>query len=462
MIEAARAEKPIAAPERETFPLPWQLKVLLWGFVFPFAFDYKGAASGGSLIQYAIAGTTLLSGLLFCIQPKEDRGSRALQFFTFGWWFFLAISLLTTLVGSAAGLTDADFGKYIRAVLPYIYCGISLSVVQTLFRRLASFSELVPPLLVAGLLSSMFRYYYARHGMGIETEQLRYQIVSPVTLIVIPIMLTNILFHEKINKLGLFTSLVMVGTLLVSITRTYVLAAGFAIIGVVICLFMLRGVTKTFALRRSFLLVSLSVLMGLTAVGLALIVRPKLVEAWVARTSGPARTRIDPSLLSRRAAAAGIMREVKRDAYSMAVGKGFGASYKSDTHFAPEYIRVVPIFPTAAFSNGMDSVYYTTLLYNGVVTGGLFLGLCAFAGYYSFLALRRQSIKPSSLGYWASFPFFTIMAHIPVTYLGDPLVERYGGLLMGLVFGVAVVVGASAKAESSRVVQRIPHELQPA
>lgn len=449
MIGAETTDKAqtVRSTEVETFPLPWQLRLLLWGFILPFAFDYKGAASGGSFIQYAIAGISLLSGLLFIVQPKEVRGSRALQFFTFAWWLFLAISVLTTLIGSALSTTDTDFGRYIRAALPYIYAGVALSVVQTLFRRLASLGELVTPLLVAGILSSLFRYYYARHGLGIETEQLRYQILSPLTLIVLPLVITNILFHKKINKLGLLAALIMIGALMISVTRTYVLVAGFWVIGIAFCLILLRGQTRAYALRRSLLLSFLIVVLGVTAFGLALVVRPKIVQAWLARTTGPSRTRIDPSLLSRQAASSGIWKEVRKDTFSLTMGKGFGASYRSDPRFAPEYIRVIPIFPTTPFSNGMDSVYMTTLLYNGLLMGGVFFGLCAFAAYYSVLAVRKQTLEANPLGQWAAFPFFVIIAHIPVAYLGDPLIERYGGLLMGLTFGVAIVIGASTSSE---------------
>ena len=90
----------------------------------------------------------------------------------------------------------------------------------------------------------------------------------------------------------------------------------------------------------------------------------------------------------------------------------------------------------------MDSFFMTTVLFNGVLLGSVFLGLCIWAGIYAFKAVKRQSMNPASMGYWAAFPLLTILAQTPLCYLGDPLRERLSGILMGITWGVAIVIGS--------------------
>jgi len=150
----------------------------------------------------------------------------------------------------------------------------------------------------------------------------------------------------------------------------------------------------------------------------------------------------DPSVVARQSAASGIWRAIHRDPYTLAFGKGFGGSSVFDPHFAPEYTRVVHIFPTEPTYTGMDSFFMTTLLFNGIVLGAAVIGLCVWAGYFALRAVKRQTLTSNSMGAWAAFPLLAIIAQTPICYLGDPMRERLSGLMLGLTWGVALIVGS--------------------
>ena len=74
-------------------------RVLVWVYVFSFAFDFKGNV-GGSAIQFVYAGLALVSatGFIFVSMHRRFRCKTAMVGLVRLWWLYLLSTLLTAVI----------------------------------------------------------------------------------------------------------------------------------------------------------------------------------------------------------------------------------------------------------------------------------------------------------------------------------------------------------------------------
>ena len=200
-------------------------KTLLFGFIIPFAFDFKGAEDGGSIIQFIYLFICLSSAfiLIFVLlsQPKKTSLPKNIKFLCILFWAYIFSTFITALV------SDVDIGKYIRVLMPFLLFGLSISIISLLYTRGKQLKSLYV-LLVAGVTSSViWTAIYAIFFLNIPLSAMRYQILSPLSGMFFAYGLSLIIAKPKsfIRIAGVFTILLIF--IFIGLNRTYLLVIFF-------------------------------------------------------------------------------------------------------------------------------------------------------------------------------------------------------------------------------------------
>ena len=418
-----------------------QERLMLYGFLLLPTFDFKGASSGGNAAQYLLLAISLASGFLFSIQRRPYPGSRPLQILIVAWWALFGFNVLTTTFAVTEGLSDATFDTYTRAILPFVLCGVSFSFVQTMVRKGCRVDEIARPMFALALVSIVFHFAYARIGLDIDTENLRYQALTPFILPSLAAFFTSTLLQKKAYPLLSILAVTTIGAILLSITRSYILVGGAMLLASLYALWCSREWSATEKTRRAILVLSALFVLSTVAVATVLVIRPNTFETWSARLFRAPTSRVDPSLLERTMNRSGIQLELEKNPYVAAFGKGFGGSYYSDFRYAPEFRRIVPRIGVAPTYTGMDSRVMNALLFTGYF-GTFAQGLIyLFVYWYAFRGVRYQSSGESSRGLWASWPFITLVGLLVSLFTSDIFLFRGDSQILGIIFGLAVATG---------------------
>jgi hypothetical protein len=428
-------------------------KWFLWAYIFSFALDFKGQP-GGSLPQFIMAGLSIVAGIGFIIfQSRKMQSSSELttgtKKITILWWAYLLSTIFTGVI------SEVTFGRYIRIFFPLLLCGISLLIICKCQKRLIDPYKIINPLLIASVVSIIWRAYYAIQIMGIDIYSMRYQLLNSGGInLVFAYVIGNIVSRRPINAFGLFGLCLAIIASLLSITRSLILMVLFLILGYSWLAF------KTplhINIKKHLSLVLIILLTCIPAFYIAEELRPGFLESWADRTLAYRYTGgsliSDLTLVTRVAEWSGQWQSLSGSLLSLCFGEGIGSEYYWDLQYLFGFERFL----------GFKNLQNRTGWYSGhsmwvysVYSGGLLFGWVIIAISFSSL-LRimtfirgKQGLVPRRFQETAPVLFFAILAFISQGFTSSPLVDRFYATIIGLVFGMAYYFSDYVKREEAQ------------
>lgn len=419
-------------------------KVLLWIYIFSFAFDFKGTA-GGSLSQFIMAGLSIGAGLgfifsdLFILYGNRVNISvklyPSLKKIAILWWVYLCSTVLTAII------QDVMFERYIRIFFPLLLCGISLLIICKFQKRLIDPHEIIKPLIIASVVSVLWKAYYSIQITGIEIHSMRYQLLSGGgILFIIAYALANIVNRKRLN-LFLILGICIVGIAsLLSITRSLILTVFFLFCGYIWVGF------KTplhINIKKNLLLVIVVILALITAWYIADQLRPGFFHVWTDRIFfyryiGNSFF-YDITLLTRLSEWSGQWQSLTENIVSLLFGKGLGSEYFWDPQYLydiRQFIGFTNIQEKTGWYSGHSMWAYS--LYSGGLLFGWVIIAISFLSLFRIMAVirRMNSVRTPFFRDIAPILFFVILGFISQGFTSSPLAGRFSALIIGLVFGL--------------------------
>lgn len=410
-------------------------KILIFLYIIPFAFDFKGTTTGGSVIQFMYLTVTLLSGsfLIYILYQLPVKYSMHKGVFNLSmlWWLYLFTSVISAV------LNNVPLGNYIRVLMPFLLCGTSILITVLLYSRGRSLLILFKPLIYAVLLSVVWTPIYAIYILNISIDSMRYQIISPL----LPILFAygfSLFLLEKLTSFKMLTVFFIgFGIIALSITRSYFLIVAF------VFLFLLVSLTKdalicTFdKLLKSIMPMSLFIISTIAFLSL---IRPGFLDTWSQRLfKAKSQLDFDPTTLTRLAEYQSQMDLLFESFGSSIIGKGLGSSFSWSSMYFEQLSQIIPLWKLEqinVWTTGHSLWVYS--LYSGGIIFGLLVPICIISSLY----FSRKGIMFASSFFTKEdiekTVFFSLITAsiVGASFLANPLGERITGVFLG--FGLVV------------------------
>lgn len=427
-------------------------RVMLWLFLTPFALDFKGDVGKGGVQMVFLAICLVAAICLFLQGIKKHKSSlTSMIFLMFVYILSTFVTVLVSCLMAEDPVTFANFvripdqvlflGHYARLIAPFVLCGLSVVVVYYMKGRNIDPRELVLPLFVGAIISSIWRYEYSLHVRSDNIQEIRFQIISPATTFLFAYCWNGIFLSEKIRTSALIAGMTAVSTMILSVTRSFILTGGICFIATwYIMRISRRPDAFRFMVRKLMAVCVFGLTLGATFF-VATLVRPDIGERWMLRmmhhSSGNNATK-DNTYLMRNAETFGMWNELVKTPASMFFGKGIGADYYWDIHYSPE-IDKNSGFPTTSQWSAADVTWPYVLFSSGIILGGLFVYVMGSSLIKSFKQIKGFYIKPSipELKDLSGLTFVTMISYASQTITGNPFADRYSGLIVGIFIGLS-------------------------
>lgn len=410
---------------------------LLILFPFAFAFDFKGA-TGGTWAQFIMAtyAVFVFLCLLFAGPLRPTRPARLAIILTAA-FFFLGCFM--------AGLNSVPFDRAIRIIFLFWLFLSGLWVGCAAANSAALGRTLFHAMVGAGLCSLFFRYYYATDVAGVGLHEMRYQVLSPAISCLIAYICASFCFMRKISVPVLFTAIATTVIIALSVTRSYIIAAVFMVMGVPIIVFRLSWNNSrhdAFRLWRKIGLwfVSCGLVAGLL---FAAFLRPDLLEVWAGRMySQRALTvsGVDVNYITRVAEASGIWKEVSSGKESLLFGMGFGNSYQWDYDYVGEVGSVSQDMVYAFFAPTWEpahSAFSYALFFGGVpaLLWQIWMFAMPLVSGWRVIPLMRRCTDWKLLQLFL-FNMLVVWMYLSQSITSNPWGERLSAQFLGLSMGM--------------------------
>lgn len=419
-------------------PFSIQRRCLAALFVLSFAFDFRGT-SGGSVIQFVMAGTNSIAFLLLAVSYRATlpkRGVSALVMWSF---------LLMLMTGSAgAMITAVPFGHYIRVIYPFALFLEGFLVAWWVAANPLGAQRLVGIMAAAAIVSLFFTYWWGLHFTGEGLNQIRYQILSPL----IPFLLVATGYDLFFSNRRIFLAfLVLLTTLIItwiSVTRGILLLAAFAA-SIVLAAWLKVTWSRYAFLPRPFVkAIASSASIAIWGTLIILIASPEILHRWLVRGFG---VRHSISFWTRAAAVVGQYQQMANFHWSIILGLGFGNTYPWPLWVFPWIIPYVrdPWTRSAWFPG--EFMWMTFLYYGGVIVGGLVIIALTFAALRAFkiladLIASRAWLQPAMRPAWIGILGY--FAFLGMGFTSNPFILRLSALYMGLCLGITLAASRYA------------------
>lgn len=402
-------------------------------FALSLMLDARGAA-GGSIVQYVMAAINSLAFLLLAINYKVTLPRSGFS----GALVWVWLSLL--LIGSMGALVyRVPFNQYIRVIYPFILFLEGFLVAWWVSSSVRRATLLVSAMTFAAIVSLFFTIWWGFHFTHQTSEEIRYQILSPMIPFLVVVAAYDLVFARKRKLFSiaiLVTALTVIG---LSVTRSMLL-----VIGMVVAALFLAAVRNWFTgvsmlpkpIRRSIIW---GITLGVFSTFGALFFAPDFIQRWVFRSLSSTS---DITLLTRVAAVVEQWNEVVAHPGAWFLGLGFGHSYHYALSFAS---TLVPYVNASRYSQNVffpaEFMWIAPLYYGGFIVGVLVIMVLLGGAIRAFkllctLLYQRAWRYPSSRPLWVgALGFF---AFIGMSYASDPFIIRLSAMYMGLTLGLCV------------------------
>ncbi len=404
---------------------------LYWVFCCAFACDFRGE-EGGNPIQYLFLAAALGSGAIMIATTPTAFSTKPVRLLTLLWWVYLA--------STAVVMVEAHVppSQYLRCVLPPLLCGMGIIIGQAMHLRSYTAEQVIKPLIYAGMVSVVFRFIHAVYIQGIPIEQVRFEMLSPAIPLLFSVAVASAILGKKLNMLWVCGGAMALVSVMISVTRSYILTLIFAAMaaGVGFFIMLLAGAwtTKDFAKKtRHFGIGTIVIVLSMAALCL---VQPIVFERWFDRlfNDGGGKTKQEVTYLTRAAEAKVMWDLLEEDPVRFVYGKGLGATYWWDRTYFPELLKVygdIEIIDSDHWVPG-HSVWTYSLFTGGfyAVACYLFLfGWLTVMGIAGAKASLRLNSAPPEMGF---LPMIVGLCYFSQTLTANPFGERFSAQILGL------------------------------
>lgn len=413
-------------------------RVLLVGFLLPLALDVKKIGNeGDSTLQLLLVAVTLLCGAVYMTAEWLSRDIRhfrsKLQIMVALWWAYIALSPLPVLLWGVNPI------NYLKVLLPFVLFGTGMAIMLAVERRRVDPADLLDVLFWACLLSTVWRVAYAIAISGLSIETIRWQILGPGVPFLIGYGVGGLYLRRRrtLSAIALSTGL---ATILLSITRSYIISASLVLVGLLIVDSRRRSARRA-AWTGARLLVLLTVIAAITVV-ITADARPDFLEDWVARLfQQRAESGLDITLVTRLAEYRGQISAMTRSFGTLLLGNGVGADYTWDA----EVLRGLP------FEAGLTTHWFaghSTWVYpffaSGLLLGAVIPFVLLGGLYRAFVAATATTSEGGSRD--AVLVFAIYLAYIGQSLTANLFNERYLGLILGVLVGASLIYEGRVRA----------------
>ena len=414
------------------------MTVLYWIYCFSFAFDFRGE-KGGSAVQYVFMAAALGSGLMMIATTPHALRGRPTSIMGVVWLIYLAS---TVIVAVTSGVVAS---QYFRCLLPPLLFGISLGIGQSLAARRYTAEDIVRPLLYAGMASVVWRFIYAIIISKIPMDEVRYEMLSPAIPLLFAAAAASALLAPRMTALPLIGGVLALTSVLVSVTRSYILTliAAAVSVGFVFVLSVVAKYWSAHDLRKKLIhVITGSVLVAVSLVALYF-VQPTVFERWVERLFYHAggRTTQDVTYLTRAAEAKAIWVLLEADPLRFIYGKGLGANYYWHSSYYPELLEVYP--DTDEIGQDIFVPGHSVWTYSLFSGGGFAVACYAFMFFWlvflGFASGRLAMLRRTDALHLAYLPCIAGVCYFSQTLTANPFGERFSAQILGLLVALPQV-----------------------
>jgi len=403
--------------------------------MIPFALDFKGAENGGSVIQFVYLSIVLSSSLLLIFSLKNYQPvakiPNQVKWLFYVWCLYLLSTLLTTLINGV------PLGNYVRVVMPFFLCGISMLIPILLFSRGVDLSFLFPLTLFCVLLSVIWTPVYALLILGIPLSVMRYQILSPVLPVLFGYGLCLFVLKPGVSAklfwvLGLSFILVAL-----SMTRSGFVIYIFTV--VVLYIFLPSNYRRVFK-KKAVVFIGPLLALLLFLFPVVEFLRPGFINIWIERFVGGVNTLgFDVTTITRLSEYSGQMNQLFSGFKTTFFGVGLGSEYHWDSKYfymLSQVILVDALEDHAPWVAGHSLWVYS--LYSGGLLFGFLVPYCIIKSLLSFNKLVKDTILSYDRQSSVHIMFFCmlVVSIVGASFFANPLGVR----LVGVVFGLGLVL----------------------
>ncbi|WP_321796419.1 hypothetical protein [Caballeronia sp. J97] len=412
---------------RNKFAVVW-----IWLCLLPLAFDLRGVETASRGIDILLTVTAMAAACaILLIAPRFARRSRMRA---------LVTSLfLLTIFGSVATqwLQGNDAGNYARVILPFLLMllGYFVGCRPWDAQRLAQIERAMIWSVIASLVFGVGFDLSMSDGIG--TLDIR---IVPAAFL----CLQGLLLHECIfaRRIARFAGLLFLATIVIEILfGVPSLLAGTALLIAYATWLAAPSIRPFFTagLRAVVIVALLGALATATATFFPNIAQPWLQRLSFVQDARPAR---DPFVIARLAEMKDQVDQTTSSTLSTIIGMGYGHDYRYAPSYLPDLADTISEKDFYAFRQwaaGRDFWVYQFF------AGGLLFGIALpiailwalWRGSMAYRAWRHSAPDAPCLPVLGRALF--VLAALPVSSIGgNPLGERFAGIVFGVALGLVV------------------------
>ncbi|SAK76233.1 hypothetical protein AWB76_04989 [Caballeronia temeraria] len=438
---------------RNKFAVVW-----IWLCLLPLAFDFKSVEASSRVVDVLLTVTSMGAACaILLIAPRFARRSRMRT---------LVTSLfLLTIVGSVATqwLQGNDAGSYARVILPFLLMLLGYFVACRPWdaRRLEQIERALIGSMIASLVFSAG--FEIAMTDGPVSMNLR---VAPVTFLCLQgLLLHEFIFAQRITKSAV---LLFLATIVIEILfGTPSLLAGTVLLIVYATWLAAPSMRHFFAtgLRATVILALLAAMSTATVTFFPAIAQPWMQRMSFVQDAPPVR---DPVAIARLAEMKDQVDQTTSSALSTLVGMGYGHDYRYAPSYLPDLadqISAKDFYAFRKWAAGHD--FWVYQFFAGGVLFGLALPIAILwalsRGSRAYRAWRHGTPDAPWLPVLGRALF--VLAALPAASIGgNPLGERFAGIVFGVALGLVVAsyariahgIQARAAEAAGRTAQRSP------
>jgi len=436
----------IYKPSQKQNTTPNFIRLPIWISCILLAFDFKGQESGGIYQIVAFLTVCCLLGISALVLSNHTKlyPSRRLQ----QGFIFLIIFLLSTVF--TATIQRVEAAHYLTVISPYILMFLAYWLTSGICRRYGALNAIriiFPALIVTSAISTIWTLYYGSSSAGASLESVRYRIIS----VLIPFSfayLASATSSQQLGTLDKFFAAIVLATLLISQTRSYILTLIIAVI------FSTYGhANNTGAWIRKLIRITvfslLALILSLVAVQIFETFIPSsdnrsLIEMWASRIFGSTEQfGFDLTTATRLAEYSDQMTKLLSSPINLLLGNGLGSSYTYSGTYANLVAGVLgnDAIPEA-YWNGGHSLWVYTIYSSGILFGTAFVIFLIYVAWRAFKTIKysrqinqrleKHLLVTVSTGY---------LCMLSTGFAAFPLGSRPAAFLMGILIALVLATG---------------------
>ena len=402
-------------------------RVLFWLGCAALGLDYQLRVGIGSTVPQQIivaAGTGLTIAGLLCTRIAPWRTSAKGPFL---------LSLLYLATASLCGwVNGAPPYELLRVATPFILFAVGIGAGAAFVERCDRHDVVLAPLLLSGIISTVWRPYVATHLLAMPVLRLRHQIVGGLAGLLLAVAAAWLVLGRR-RSFAVAIGVVAGTSILLSATRALMLALLTLVGASALWVIHLYGWHR--AKPRFLQLASLGAVALVMVVAAGILLREDALARLQQRFGESSNVAEgDITLLAREMEYSGAWHRLVSEPTSALFGAGFGAPFYGDNKYSIPLVRYqAPIF--GQFYNVAHSFWLGSLYHGGVAFGWIMPWILCAACLRSWRIVRAPT-KKSPRDLIALVTSLFLIYCVGTSFTSSPMTDRL------LAFGVGAVIGA--------------------